>query len=130
MPGTQPMRFRLLIAHLRATAGISLCGMSVTAQEPPVSALPQLRAGAENDAYAAEIGSIYVAEYRVRGAKLLSATEVGEAVYPYLGPARTEAHIEQARAALEKAYHAKGYQTISRSACPPSRVPVASSSWR
>jgi hemolysin activation/secretion protein len=61
----------------------------------------------------AEVGDIYVAEYRVRGTKLLDGTEIGNAVYPYLGPARTEAHIEQARVALEKAYHNKGFQTVS-----------------
>ena len=60
-----------------------------------------------------EVGSIYIAEYRVRGSKLLTGTEIGNAVYPYLGPARTEAHVEEARVALEKAYHAKGYQTVS-----------------
>ncbi len=67
-----------------------------------------------------EVGSIDVAEYRVRGAKLLNSTEVGAAVYPYLGPSRTEQHIEGARAALEKAYHDKGYQTVTVSVPPQS----------
>lgn len=57
--------------------------------------------------------SLYIREYRVDGAKRLKKLEVEEAVYPYLGPARTEGDVEQARAALEKVYHDKGFQTVS-----------------
>ncbi len=55
---------------------------------------------------------MYIQEYRVIGAKILPALEVEEAVYPFLGPARTSADVEKARAALEKAYQDKGYQTV------------------
>jgi hemolysin activation/secretion protein len=58
-------------------------------------------------------GSMYVREYRVTGAKLLKGVEVEEAVYPFLGPGRTTEDVEAAAAALEKAYHDKGYQTVS-----------------
>ena len=34
-------------------------------------------------------------------------------VYPFLGSERTSEDVEQARAALEKAYHDKGFQTVS-----------------
>jgi hemolysin activation/secretion protein len=47
--------------------------------------------------------------------------EVEEAVYPYLGPERTSEDVDQARAALEKAYQAKGYQTVSVQ-IPPQQV--------
>ncbi|MGL4401623.1 MAG: ShlB/FhaC/HecB family hemolysin secretion/activation protein [Luteolibacter sp.] len=57
--------------------------------------------------------TFYIREYRVDGAKRLQKLEVEEAVYPYLGPARTPNDVEQARAALEKTYHDKGYQTVS-----------------
>jgi hemolysin activation/secretion protein len=53
-----------------------------------------------------------VDEYRVEGADALPQIEVEEAVYPYLGPNRTLDDVEKARAALEKAYHDKGYQTV------------------
>jgi hemolysin activation/secretion protein len=43
----------------------------------------------------------------------LTRIEIEEAVYPYLGPGRTKDDVEKARAALEKAYQAKGYQTVS-----------------
>ena len=55
---------------------------------------------------------LYISEYAVKGAHHLTELEVDEAVYPYLGPDRTVTDIEQARAALEKAYRSKGYQTV------------------
>lgn len=60
-----------------------------------------------------EITSFYIREYRVEGAKRLKNLEVEEAVYPFLGPERTPDDVEQARLALEKIYHAKGFQTVS-----------------
>lgn len=59
------------------------------------------------------MGSLFVREYRVRGSHLLNSVEVGRAVYPFLGPGRTPQDIDQAANALEKAYHEKGYQTVS-----------------
>jgi len=55
---------------------------------------------------------MYIQEYRVTGAKILPAIEVEEAVYPFLGPGRTSEDVEKARAALEKAYQDKGFQTV------------------
>ncbi len=57
-------------------------------------------------------------EYRVEGADALPQIEVEEAVYPFLGPNRTEADVEKARAALEKSYHDKGLQTVTVSVPP------------
>jgi hemolysin activation/secretion protein len=51
-------------------------------------------------------------EYRVEGADTLPQIEVEEAIYPFVGPNRTADDVEKARAALEKAYHDKGYQTV------------------
>lgn len=62
---------------------------------------------------AQEITNFYIREYRVEGAKRLKSLEVEEAVYPYLGPGRTPDDVEQARVALEKVYHDKGFQTVS-----------------
>lgn len=55
----------------------------------------------------------FIQEYRVLGSKILSPAEIGDTVYPFLGPGRTVDDVEQARAALEKAYHDKGYQTVT-----------------
>jgi hemolysin activation/secretion protein len=53
-----------------------------------------------------------VEAYDVEGAKLLNVDEVETAVYPYLGPGRTVADIEKARAALQKAYSDRGYSSV------------------
>jgi len=58
-------------------------------------------------------GTTYIREYRVKGSKVLGGEEVEEAVYPYMGPGRSAGDIEGARAALEAAYAAKGYQSVS-----------------
>lgn len=52
-------------------------------------------------------------EFRVDGADKLPQIEVEEAIYPFLGPSRSADDVEKARAALEKSYHDKGYQTVS-----------------
>jgi hemolysin activation/secretion protein len=46
---------------------------------------------------------------------------IEEAVYPCLGPGRTVHDVENARSALEKAYQAKGYQTVAVQV-PPQQV--------
>jgi hemolysin activation/secretion protein len=56
---------------------------------------------------------LFIKEYRVLGAHKLSRLEVEEAVYPFLGPGRTPEDVERARVALEDAYKAKAYQTVS-----------------
>ncbi len=57
--------------------------------------------------------SLYIREFRVQGSRQLSGQEVGETVYPFLGPGRTEEDVEHARTALEKAYRDKGFQTVA-----------------
>src|SRR5690606_24693875 len=57
--------------------------------------------------------TLLIREFRVQGSKQLTPLEIEEAVYPFLGPGRTAADVENARAALEKAYRDKGYQTVS-----------------
>jgi len=56
---------------------------------------------------------IFIDEYQIKGARQLPKMEIEAAVYPYLGPSRSQDDVEQARAALEKAYQSKGYQTVS-----------------
>ena len=43
----------------------------------------------------------------------MTKIEIERAVYPFLGPGRGPQDVEQARVALEKAYQAKGFQTVS-----------------
>lgn len=54
-----------------------------------------------------------VRQIRVRGSTLLSAEEIADAIYPYLGLGRTLDDLEKARTALEKAYRDKGFQTVA-----------------
>ena len=65
-------------------------------------------------AHAQEIPqTFYIREYRIEGAKRLPRLDVERAVYSYLGPQRSAGDVESARAALEKSYHDKGWQTVS-----------------
>jgi hemolysin activation/secretion protein len=52
-------------------------------------------------------------DFAVEGADTLPQIEIEEAIYPFLGPNKSADDVEKARAALEKAYHDKGYQTVS-----------------
>ena len=65
----------------------------------------------------------FIREYRVTGAKHLPATEVDAAVYPFLGPDRTEDDIRRACEALVNAYRARGLQTVA--AQPATNQPAA-----
>ncbi|HWB61431.1 MAG TPA: ShlB/FhaC/HecB family hemolysin secretion/activation protein [Chthoniobacteraceae bacterium] len=64
--------------------------------------------------------SFYIAEYRVKGVHKLTTLEVEQAVYPFLGPERTKDDVEKARAALQSAYQAKGFASVSV-VVPPQR---------
>lgn len=62
-----------------------------------------------------------IREYRIVGSTTLPRDSVDKAVYNHLGPGRTPEDVENARNALEKAYHDEGYQTVSVS-IPPQGV--------
>lgn len=75
------------------------------------AALPALRAQAQEAAPAAA-QSFDIDAYDVDGASLLDQVAIEKAVYPFLGPDKTTADVEAARDALEKAYKARGYQSV------------------
>ena len=113
-----------------ASVGLLLSKASVYAAQAPASEshpAKQTAAVASGTSQAAEAAGAsepqryYLREYRVEGAHRLSRLDVENAVYPFLGPGRTEQDVEQARAALEKAYQAAGFQTVSVQV-PPQRV--------
>ena len=60
----------------------------------------------------------YIRHYRIRGARELHRVDVEGAVYPFMGPACTQRHVEMAAAALQKAYRDKGFQTVSVTFAP------------
>jgi hemolysin activation/secretion protein len=84
---------------------------------PPPSPAADANAEAGTDAGATDQGAeeptLYVREYRVSGVKSLPQKDVEKAVYPFMGPRRTAADVEQARQALQKAFAAAGYEAVS-----------------
>lgn len=54
-----------------------------------------------------------VFEYVVEGNTVLPAGDIETAVYPFLGPQRSLQEINAARAALERAYHDRGYLSVA-----------------
>jgi hemolysin activation/secretion protein len=75
------------------------------------SPAPQSRGDSAAPAPAAAEEKFDVWEYRVLGTNVLERRAVERAVYPYLGPQKTLADVEQARQALEAAYRNAGYST-------------------
>ncbi len=64
-------------------------------------------------AWAADTRTFDILEYRVEGNTVLSEDDIDNAVEPFLGPDKHVADIESAVAALNKAYQARGYETVS-----------------
>ncbi len=90
------------MAHLlRLATLVGLCLLSV---------FPGVAAAAETGA--AEASHFDILEYVVEGNTTLPTARIEEAVYPFMGEQKTIADVEQAREALEKAYHASGYLTV------------------
>ncbi|WP_246791525.1 ShlB/FhaC/HecB family hemolysin secretion/activation protein [Bradyrhizobium commune] len=81
------------------------------------AAAPAATAPAKNGADAAKPAApeahFDIDEFRIEGADNLPQIEVETAVYPFLGPNRSAQDVEKARAAVEKAYHDKGLQTVT-----------------
>ena len=88
---------------------IALLAGSFGAADASAEAAKPQAASAPEAAAVAPQRKIYIREIRVLGARTLPRVEVEEAVYPFLGPGRTTDDVEAARAALEKAYHDKGF---------------------
>jgi hemolysin activation/secretion protein len=65
--------------------------------------------------------TLTINEYTVTGNHLLTELEVDTAVYPYLGSGQTVQSVDRARAALQKVYADKGYQTVAVE-IPPQHV--------
>ncbi|WP_047807591.1 ShlB/FhaC/HecB family hemolysin secretion/activation protein [Pelagerythrobacter marensis] len=64
-------------------------------------------------AQAVEDRRVDILRYRVEGNTVLPQIEVERAIYPFLGPDRPVEDVEQARAALEKVYRDRGYETVA-----------------
>lgn len=112
----------LLFVRSAHGAGVSLALMAGLLQSVRGAAANPGPAGAETAAEeAAPQATFYIRQYRVRGAKSLPRVDIESAVYRFMGPECTQAHVELARASLEKAFRDQGYQTVSVSV-PPQEV--------
>ena len=80
-------------------------GTSDTVSSPPVSARPVPEAPAAP--------AFDIRAFQVRGNTLLPPDTVERAIYPHMGPDRTEADVEAARAALQQAFEDAGYVAVS-----------------
>jgi hemolysin activation/secretion protein len=80
---------------------------------PPVPSVASSPADATTSTNADKGPMFYIKEFRVLGSHQLSRSEIEKAVYSFMGPERTPDDVEQARAALEKTFQDKGFQTVS-----------------
>ena len=110
---------RLIICGLLICAGCARpaaakpeAGAAKPASAKPADAAPA-KNGADPSKPTAPEAHFDIDEFRVEGADNLPQIEVEAAVYPFLGPNRSAQDVEKARAAVEKAYHDKGLQTVS-----------------
>ena len=90
-----------------------LVAVAVLALSGKVGAVTTENTAAQSADSAQNSVAIFINEYRVEGARKLPRRAIEEAVYPFLGPGRTQEDVEHARAALEQAYHDQGFQTVA-----------------
>ena len=92
----------------RAQEAVSAAG---AVSEPAEAVVPEPASAA---ASAAVVSARFdIRAFRVSGNKLLPGDAVERAVYPFMGPGRSEADVEGARAALQKAFEDAGYVAVS-----------------
>lgn len=120
-------RWRRLSAVAIALAGVAAAAAAHAEQPAPAAnapaqpkapgAAPAAQSGgaaaSAQPAKAAPLQHFDIDDFAVDGADKLPEIDLDEAIYPFLGPNKTSDDVEKARAALEKAYHDKGYQTVS-----------------
>lgn len=100
-----------LVAALPAHAAKVSAAGAPKANSPSSPAATQAAAPAQKPA--AVVQRFDIDDFAIQGAETLPQIDIEEAVYPYLGPNKSADDVEKARAALEKAYHDRGYQTVS-----------------
>lgn len=106
----RPLRHHRPITLAAALGALGLLLSAPLGAQPVPGAEP---AAAPDPASVAKPQRLFIREYRVSGSKQLPRVEVERAVYPFLGPARTPADVESARAALEAVYRTRGYPTVT-----------------
>uniref|UniRef100_A0ABS3MHQ9 ShlB/FhaC/HecB family hemolysin secretion/activation protein n=1 Tax=Bradyrhizobium quebecense TaxID=2748629 RepID=A0ABS3MHQ9_9BRAD len=100
------------IVPARAAKEAAKAAAAATAAAPAADKQPA-QANAPAQKPSAPLQRFDIDDFAVQGADRLPQVEIEEAIYPFLGPNKTSEDVEKARAALEKAYHDKGFQTVS-----------------
>jgi hemolysin activation/secretion protein len=100
------------LAMVRRFAVIVAAGLSVAA--PAALAAEDNSAKPDNGAAGPQKPQPHfdILEYVIDGNTVLSAAELEEAVYPFLGEDRAAADVDKAREALERLYRERGFQTV------------------
>jgi hemolysin activation/secretion protein len=86
----------------------SLLVISLSVSQPWVMAEDSVTPPVEEDT-----AQFDILEFRVEGSSRMDHRTLEKTVYPFLGPDRSLADVEQARTALEKLYHAAGYSAAT-----------------
>jgi hemolysin activation/secretion protein len=97
------VRYRTIVTvrALLAIASVLQCVAAIAADASPPAAA---------DAGAAQKFDVH--EYRVLGNTVLSNRQIEGVLYPLLGDGKTFSEVQDARAALETAYHSLGFATV------------------
>lgn len=103
---TAKVRWRGSAGIAALTAMIGIAAVPAYAQEAPTAA--QDAEGLQAPATRFDIRA-----FQVRGNTVLPPAAVERAVYPHMGPGKTEADVEAARAALQEAFEDAGYVAVS-----------------
>jgi hemolysin activation/secretion protein len=99
------------LGPVRSSAGAA--GPALPAAGPPSAAAPAAPSpAAKSETATAPPQHLDILEYDVAGNTVLPELEIEKAVYPFLGPGRTTEDVDRARAALEQAYHKRGYNYV------------------
>jgi hemolysin activation/secretion protein len=88
-------------------------GLNALAQETVSTQATKEQAESEPQASEQQPADFDLLELRVKGNTLIDTKQLGRAIYPFLGPKKTIDTVESARAALEKLYQGKGFQTVA-----------------
>ena len=89
---------------------VLVLGLSATLMVPAWAQAPAQASAPKQAAAAEPVFDVY--EYVIEGNTVLPSAVVERAVAPFMGPGRQFADLEQARAALEKAYQDAGYLSV------------------
>jgi hemolysin activation/secretion protein len=100
----------LMVGPFRTRAATGYAAMAFALAGGAVPAFAQ---GVPAPAEGAPATRFDIRAFQVRGNTVLPPDAVERTVYPFMGPGRTEADVEAARAALQKAYEDAGYIAVS-----------------